>query len=92
MANITLEQIVRTALTVRHEHIRCQELAEFLRHEASWINMETTAYQLRNHLNNWRTALAEYDRLSKEYEFDTPDEVFTLHNLNKMVDDYRHAR
>lgn len=87
-----MNALIKTALAVRSEHIRCQELAEALRQETSWINMEALGQQLQTHLNIWRDLLAEYDRLSNDYAYDLPDEVYILHNLNKMVDDYRHAR
>lgn len=85
-------KLVQTALALRSEHMRCRELAEALRQETSWINQEATAHQLQTHLNIWRDLLGEYDRLSNNYAYDSPDEVYILHNLNKMVDDYRHAR
>lgn len=89
---VELKQLMDMALIIRAEHNRCRELAEALRHETSWINMEAIGHQLQTHLESWRETLGAYERLSAEYEYALPDEVYILHNLNKMVDDYRHAR
>ena len=88
-----LNQLVRLALDIRADHQRCKELSEALRQETSWINQTGTAHQLDSRLDQWRKNLADYWRLSAEYGRVCPEEeVFTIHNLDKMVADYNQAR